>query len=93
MPFRSMACIHDYSIIDFGANRGAIKFVDSFVGNKPAIKSKDTKKGVGCAEKQKFMSLVDRETGGAKSMFVHEMRTANLLPIFKTNIFVEASGD
>ncbi|WP_165604014.1 hypothetical protein [Saliniramus fredricksonii] len=55
--------MHNYSTIDFGPNRGAIKFVDTFVGNKPAIKSKDTKKGVGCAQKQKLLSVVDRETG------------------------------
>ncbi|WP_417733333.1 IS1595 family transposase [Roseovarius sp.] len=76
--------------VDFGAGGGTVEVDETFIGIDRTIKPKHSKKGRGYAHKHKMLTLVDRNTGRAKSMVVDDLKTATLLPILKENIAKEA---
>lgn len=69
----------------FGSNGGAVEIDETFIGHD---KSKPIKTGY--EHKFKVLSLVDRETGQARSMVVDSLRIADLMPILEANIAKEA---
>lgn len=77
--------------VDFGAGGGAVEVDETFIGVDRTIKPKHTKKGRGYAHKHKVLTLVDRETGRAKSMVVDDLKQSTLLPILRENIAKEAT--
>ena len=76
--------------VDFGAGGGVVEVDETFIGNDRTIKPKHSKKGRGYAHKHKVLSLVDRNTGRAKSMVVDDLRAKTLVPILRENIAKEA---
>jgi transposase-like protein len=77
--------------LDFGSGGGVVEVDETFIGNDRTIKPKHTKKGRGYAHKHKVLTLVDRDTGRAKSIVVDDLKTKTLLPILRENIAAEAT--
>jgi transposase-like protein len=77
--------------LDFGSGGGVVEVDETFIGNDRTIKPKHTKKGRGYAHKHKVLTLVDRNTGRAKSIVVDDLKTKTLLPILRENIATEAT--
>lgn len=73
-----------------GGNGGIVEVDETFIGNDRTIKPKGEKKGRGYAHKHKVLSLVDRETGRARSMVVDSLKVKDLEPILRQNIAAEA---
>ena len=90
MAHRIREAMRSDTSVDFGAGGGVVEVDESFIGNDRTIKPKNTKKGRGYAHKHKLLTLVDRNTGRAKSMVVDDLKTATLLPILQENIDKEA---
>jgi transposase-like protein len=65
----------------FDSNGGAVEVDETFIVNDRSIKPKGQKKGRGYAHKHKVLSLVDRETGQARSMVAADLKTKTLEPI------------
>jgi len=76
--------------VDFGTDGGVVEVDETFIGNNLSVKPKHTKKGRGYAHKHKLLSLVDRESGRAKSIIVDDLKATTLLPILIENISTEA---
>ncbi|MGM0743507.1 MAG: IS1595 family transposase [Pseudomonadota bacterium] len=90
MTHRIREAMRSDTSVDFGAGGGVVEVDETFIGNDRTIKPKHTKKGRGYAHKHKLLTLVDRNTGRAKSMVVDDLKTATLLPILQENIAKEA---
>jgi len=73
-----------------GGDGGIVEVDETFIGHDKAIKPKHEKKGRGYAHKYKVLSLVDRETGRARSMVVDDLKANTLVPILRENIDREA---
>ncbi len=71
---------------DFGRGGGTVEIDETFIGND---KSKP-KPRCGPARKHKVLALVDRTTGGSRSMVVHSLKAAKLVPILRKHIAPEA---
>ena len=76
--------------VPFGSGGGIVEVDETFIGNDRTVKPKGEKKGRGYAHKHKVLSLVDRETGRAKSMVVDSLKAKDLTPILEANIATEA---
>ena len=72
-----------------GGNGGVVEVDETFIGHDKTVKPKGQKKGRGYAHKHKVLSLVDRETGQARSMVVDDLKSSTLLPILRENIAAE----
>jgi len=91
MAHRIREAMRNDSTVDFGANGGTVEVDETFIGNDRTVKPKGNKKGRGFAHKHKILTLVDRNTGRAKSMIVDDLKTKTLLPILQENIAKEAT--
>jgi transposase-like protein len=69
----------------FGANGGAVESDETFLWNEPG---KEVKKGY--AHKRKILSLIDRESGCARSMVIDSVDAKTIVPILQENIDREA---
>lgn len=69
----------------FGQGGGPVEVDETYIGRDPARKMKR-----GGSHKMKVLSLVDRNTGRAKSFVVDDVKAATLMPILKANIAKEA---
>ncbi|WP_370338341.1 IS1595 family transposase [Parvularcula marina] len=76
--------------VPFGSGGGVVEVDETFIGVDRTKKPKGSKKGRGYAHKHKVLSLVDRQTGRAKSMVVDSLKAADLTPILEANIAREA---
>jgi transposase-like protein len=76
--------------VPFGNDGGVVEVDETFIGNDRTKKPKGVKKGRGYAHKHKVLSLVDRETGQARSMVVDSLAAKDLTPILRENIAKEA---
>lgn len=70
-----------------GGGGGTVEVDETFWGNK---KPRGQKTGRGYAHKEKILSLVDRETGQARSFHVPAVNAATLRPILKEQIAEDA---
>ena len=73
-----------------GGAGGVVEVDETFIGNDRTIKPKGVKKGRGYHHKHKVLSLVDRETGQARSIVVESLAAKDLTPILRENIAKEA---
>lgn len=71
--------------LDFGAGGTAVEVDETFIGKEPGERPR---RGIGW--KMKVLSLVDRETGRARSIVVDDLRKDTLAPILRANIAKEA---
>jgi transposase-like protein len=71
----------------FGQGGGGVEIDETFIG----IDARKAKPRMGPAQKRKVLSLIDRNTGRARSMVVHSLKGKNLVPILRNNIAPEAN--
>jgi transposase-like protein len=90
MEHRIREAMRSGDLAPFGSNGGAVEADETFIGNDRTKKPKGSKKGRGYAHKWKVLSLVDRETGKARSMVVDDLKADTLAPILRENIAAEA---
>ena len=74
----------------FGSNGGAVEVDETYIGHDKRIKPKGQKKGRGYHHKNKVLSLVDRNTGQARSFVVDDVKAVTLAKIVRDNIAREA---
>ena len=87
---RIREAMREGDLAPFGSGGGIVEIDETFIGNDRSIKPKGEKKGRGYAHKHKLLSLVDRETGKARSMVVDSLKAADIVPILEANIAKEA---
>jgi transposase-like protein len=68
-----------------GGGGGAVEVDETFIGREPGMPKKRA-----YHHKMKVLSLVDRETGQARSMVVDNLKPGTLVPILKENIARES---
>jgi transposase-like protein len=86
MSHRIREAMRDDTIGAFGAGGGGVEVDETFIGREPG-----TKHGRAYHHKMKVVSLVDRETGRAKSIVVDKLTIAAIAPILRENIAREAT--
>jgi transposase-like protein len=72
-----------------GGNGGVVEADETFIGKDPTSPKKEGARG--WAHKMKVLSLVDRETGRARSIVVDDLKTSTVEPILRENIAKEAT--
>lgn len=90
MSHRIREAMRSGDLSPMGSGGGTVEVDETFIGNDRTKKPLGEKKGRGYAHKHKILSLVDRETGRAKSIVVDDLKAKTLLPILKENIAKEA---
>jgi transposase-like protein len=90
LSHRIRAAMADGGLDLFGANGGVVEVDETFIGRDFEKKPKGEKKGRGFAHKNKVFSLVDRDSGKARSMVVDDLKASTLLPLLKANISADA---
>lgn len=74
----------------FGSDGGDVEVDETFIGNDKTIKPKGEKRGRGYHHKNKVLSLVDRNSGKARSMVIDDVKASTIMPILQANIAREA---
>lgn len=74
----------------FGQDGGVVEVDETYIGNDRTIKAKGEKRGRGYHHKNKVLSLVDRNSGQARSFVVDDVKAATLAPIIRENLAREA---
>jgi transposase-like protein len=86
MTHRLREAMRDGSFAPFGGAGGAVEVDETFIGHDKTIKPHGEKKGRGYAHKYKVLSLIDRNTGKARSMVVDDLKADTIIPIVRANI-------
>ena len=89
MSHRIREAMRDDTLGGFGAGGGVVEADETFIGKDPA--KPKTKTARGWAHKMKVLSLVDRETGRAKSIVVDDLTKKTVVGILRENIAKEAT--
>lgn len=90
MSHRIREAMRGGDLAPFGANGGVVEVDETFIGHDKTIKPKGEKRGRGYHHKDKILSLVDRNSGQARSFVVDDVRADTLYPIILENIAREA---
>jgi hypothetical protein len=69
----------------FGAGGGAVEADETFIGREPGMEVKSA-----WHHKLKVLTLVDRDSGRARSMVVDDLKVSTVTPILQANIAKEA---
>jgi transposase-like protein len=77
------------ALAPFGQGGGAVEVDETFIGRDPEnpVKEGSSLKG---ANMNKVLSLIDRDTGAARSFVIKDLRGATIAPILEANISREA---
>ncbi len=70
----------------FGGNGGVVEADETFIGREPGKPVKS-----GYAHKMKVLTLIDRETGRARSMVIDDLKAETIGPIVLANVQREAA--
>lgn len=89
MSHRIREAMRDDTLGSFGAGGGVVEADETFIGKDPAKPKSKTARG--WAHKMKVLSLVDRETGRAKSIVVDDLTKKTVFAILRENIAKEAT--
>ena len=84
MSHRIREAMRSGDLSPFGGNGGVVEVDETFIGRKRGAPVKRA-----FHHKMKVLSLVDRETGKARSMVVDKVDAATLMPIVLANIAAE----
>lgn len=68
-----------------GGDGGIVEVDETFIGRKKGVEVKS-----GFRHKMAVLSLVDRDSGAARSVVVNDLRPDTLLPIIKANVVAES---
>jgi len=82
---RIREAMREGELAPFGSNGGAVEVDETFIGKDP-----DMPKRRGYAHKHKVLSLVDRDSGEARSIVIDSLKAETVVPILKENIAQEA---
>lgn len=85
MSHRIREAMRSDARFDFGSGGGAVEADETFIGREPG---KEVRRAF--QHKLKVLSLVDRESGQARSFVVDHVDTATLKPIVQENVAKEA---
>lgn len=83
---RIRGAMRDGDMAPFGGNGGIVEIDETFIGRKAGAEVKS-----GFRHKIAVLSLVDRDSGKARSMVVENLRPADLIPILKANVSAETN--
>lgn len=86
MGHRIREAMKNTSTFMFGEGGGTVEADETFIGHT----FKKPKGHRGYAHKNKVLSLIDRDSGQARSVVVDDLRVSTLLPILRENIAAEA---
>lgn len=90
MSHRIREAMRDNGLEVFGSGGGDVEVDETFIGHDKAKKPRGVKKGRGYEHKNKVLSLVDRDSGKARSLVVDDLKAATLIPIIQANVAREA---
>ena len=90
MSHRIREAMRGGDLAPFGANGGVVEVDETYIGHDHTIKPKGEKRGRGFHHKNKVLSLVDRNSGQARSFVVDEVNLATIFPIVNANLAREA---
>ncbi len=85
MSHRIREAMREGDLAPFGNGGGYVEVDETYIG-----RDKDKPHGVGMEHKMKVLSLIDRDSGKARSMVVEKVTIASLTPILVENIAAEA---
>lgn len=85
LTHRIRECMRSGDLAPMGGGGGAVEVDETFIGNEPGAK-----KARGVAHKMKVLTLVDRDSGQAKSIVIDDLKAATIEPILRQNIAREA---
>ena len=85
MEHRIREAMREGQLSPFGGNGGAVEADETFIGREPGMEVKRA-----WHHKCKVLTLIDRETGRARSMVVDHLNAATVSPILAENIAKEA---
>jgi transposase-like protein len=86
MSHRIREAMRDDSSMNFGSGGGVVEIDETFIGRESG-----SVKRAAYHHKMKVLTLVDRETGKAKSVVVDDLKVSTLLPIIRENVAKEAT--
>ena len=87
MSHRIREAMRDGELAPFGSQGGAVEVDETFIGRD---KKNPSAGQFGIANMNKVLSLVDRDSGKARSYVVKDLRMNTILPILEENISREA---
>jgi len=90
MSHRIREAMREDGLTMFGANGGTVEVDETFIGNDNKKRRPRKKAPRGFHHKNKVLSLVDRDSGQARSIVVDNLKVSTLLPILQANIDREA---
>lgn len=85
MAHRIREAMRDGDLAPFGSNGGIVEIDETFIGIEPG---KEVKRSA--HHKMKVLTLVDRDSGRARSTVVDTLTVQELVPIIEANIAAEA---
>ena len=85
MMHRIREAMRDGDLTPFGQGGRTVEVDETFIGNKPGAKVT-----YGYEHKYKVLSLVERDTGRARSIVVKDLKTKTVAPIVRANVAREA---
>lgn len=85
MSHRIREAMRSNDLTPFGGGGGPVEVDETYIGNEPG----KTKKRGG-SHKMKVLSLVDRNTGRARSFVVDDVKASTIAPIINANLAKEA---
>ncbi|MCZ6495516.1 MAG: IS1595 family transposase [Alphaproteobacteria bacterium] len=86
MGHRIREALKDNEGLVFGTDGGVVEVDETFIGIDRDVKPKGQKKGRGYAHKHKVLSLIDRDSGKARSMVIDSLKANDVVPILHENI-------
>lgn len=86
MCHRIREAMRDVDDTPFGQDGGIVEVDETFIGRERGVE----KRQGGVAHKMKVLSLIDRNTGRAKSVVIDDLKTETIRPILVHNIVREA---
>lgn len=90
MSHRLREAMREGEFAPFGINGGVVEVDETFIGHDKTIKPKGQKRGRGYHHKNKILSLVDRDSGKARSFVVDDVKASTIAPIVRANLAREA---
>src|SRR5439155_11767854 len=86
MSHRIREAMRSGDLTPFGQGGGSVEIDETYLGRDPA----KAKAKYGPAHKQRVLSLIDRDTGRARSLLADDLRMKTPIPILQQNIAREA---
>jgi len=90
MSHRIREAMREGDLAPFGTKGGVVEVDETYIGHDKTIKPRGEKRGRGFHHKNKVLSLVDRNSGQARSFVVDDVKASTLWPIIYKNLDREA---